>query len=97
MLRKGKLVGVSLVSVLLRIDLVKILNAKEHTALDHLEQRARSVVVDESDASIFVNAEGLGRRGAINPAVSRMSLNSWRSSARSIASGLVPRCAPSSS
>lgn len=67
-LRNGKLVGEYLVEELLRIDLVQKMIGKELTALDDLEQRARAAVVDESDAAIFVNAEGLGRRGAINPA-----------------------------
>ncbi|WP_082571100.1 sugar ABC transporter ATP-binding protein [Agromyces sp. Root1464] len=67
-LRNGSLVGEYLVEELLRIDLVQKMIGKELTTLDDLEQRARSVVVDESDAALFVNAEGLGRRGAINPA-----------------------------
>ena len=57
-LRNGKLVGEYLVEELLRIDLVQKMIGKELTVLDDLEQRARSVVVDESDAAIFVNARG---------------------------------------
>ncbi|HEU4465135.1 MAG TPA: sugar ABC transporter ATP-binding protein [Agromyces sp.] len=67
-LRNGKLVGEYLVEELLRIDLVQKMIGKELTALDDLEQRARAVVVDESDAATFVSASQLGRRGAINPA-----------------------------
>ncbi|HEU4757467.1 MAG TPA: sugar ABC transporter ATP-binding protein [Agromyces sp.] len=67
-LRNGQLVGEYLVDELLRIDLVQKMIGKELTALDDLEQRARSVVVDESDAAAFVSASQLGRRGAINPA-----------------------------
>nr|WP_245989100.1 sugar ABC transporter ATP-binding protein [Agromyces tardus] len=67
-LRNGKLVGEYLVEELLRIDLVQKMIGKELTTLDDLEQRARSVVVDESDAALFVNAAKLGRRGAIHPA-----------------------------
>ncbi|HKH08472.1 MAG TPA: sugar ABC transporter ATP-binding protein [Agromyces sp.] len=67
-LRNGKLVGEYLTEELLRIDLVQKMIGKELTVLDDLEQRARSVVVDESDAAIFVNAAKLGRRGAIHPA-----------------------------
>ena len=46
-LRNGKLVGEYLVEELLRIDLVQKMIGKELTVLDDLEQRARSVVVDE--------------------------------------------------
>ena len=67
-LRNGKLVGEYLVEELLRIDLVQKMIGKELTALDDLEQRARSAVIDESEASLFISADGLGRRGAINPA-----------------------------
>ncbi|HEU0182531.1 MAG TPA: sugar ABC transporter ATP-binding protein, partial [Agromyces mariniharenae] len=67
-LRNGKLVGEYLVDELLRIDLVQKMIGKELTALDELEQRVHTVVVDDTDAATFVSAEGLGRRGAINPA-----------------------------
>ncbi|GGI44358.1 simple sugar transport system ATP-binding protein [Agromyces flavus] len=67
-LRNGKLVGEYLVDELLRIDLVQKMIGKELTALDELEQRVHTVVAGDSDAATFVSAEGLGRRGAINPA-----------------------------
>ena len=67
-LRNGKLVGEYLVEELLRIDLVQKMIGKELTALDDLEQRARASFADDSDATTFVSAEGLGRRGAIHPA-----------------------------
>ena len=67
-LRNGKLVGEYLVEELLRIDLVQKMIGKELTVLDDLEQRARSVSVDESDAATFVQATKLGRRGAMHPA-----------------------------
>jgi monosaccharide-transporting ATPase len=67
-LRNGKLVGEYLTDELLRIDLVQKMIGKELTVLDDLEQRARAASADESQAPIFVNAEGLGRRGAIAPA-----------------------------
>ncbi len=67
-LRNGKLVGEYLVEELLRIDLVQKMIGKELTVLDDLEQRARSVSIDESDAATFVQATKLGRRGAMHPA-----------------------------
>jgi monosaccharide-transporting ATPase len=67
-LRNGKLVGEYLTEELLRIDLVQKMIGKELTALDDLEQRARSIVVDESEGALFVHADRLGRRGAIHPA-----------------------------
>jgi len=67
-LRNGKLVGEYLTEELLRIDLVQKMIGKELTALDDLEQRARASFADDSDATTFVSAEGLGRRGAIHPA-----------------------------
>ena len=77
-LRNGQLVEEYLVDELLRIDLVQKMIGKELTALDDLEQRARSVVVDESDAATFVSASQLGRRGAITrPTCRSRPARSW--------------------
>nr|WP_246190724.1 sugar ABC transporter ATP-binding protein [Agromyces agglutinans] len=70
-LRNGKLVGEYLTDEILRIDLVQKMIGKELTALDELEQRARSSVaaVEGQDVSdpAFASARGLARRGAIAP------------------------------
>ena len=65
-----------------------------HAAAAEHEARAH----EHGVADVLGDGDGARRRrspcrgaGATRPAASRMSLNSWRSSARSIASGLVPR------
>ncbi len=66
-LRNGRLVGEYLTPELLRIDLVQKMIGKEIAALDDLEQRVREAEADAGDPTIFLRAQGVGRRGAVAP------------------------------
>jgi simple sugar transport system ATP-binding protein len=67
-LRNGKLVGEYLTEEILRIDLVQKMIGKELASLEDLERRAHeltSVAADGQD--LFLHAEGLGRKGVLQP------------------------------
>lgn len=65
--RNGRFVGEFLTPELLRIDLVQKMIGKEIATLEDLEQRVRDADADAGDATIFVRARGLGKKGAVNP------------------------------
>ena len=65
--RNGRLVGEYLTPDLLRIDLVQKMIGKEIATLEDLEQRVHESEADAEDASVFLRARGLGRRGAVAP------------------------------
>ena len=74
-LRNGTLVGEYLTDEILRIDLVQKMIGKELTVLDELEtaRRARRrPTIDRGDVP-FIQAIGLGRKGAIEPVRPRAS------------------------
>ena len=68
-LRNGRLVGEYLTEELLRIDLVQKMIGKELTALEEIGRRSHTAegVVEADRPADFVRAEGLGRKGAIEP------------------------------
>ncbi|QEO13939.1 sugar ABC transporter ATP-binding protein [Agromyces intestinalis] len=66
-LRNGKLVGEYQTSEILRIDLVQKMIGKELASLEDLERRTRAAEVDDSDAHVFLRAEQIGRKGALQP------------------------------
>jgi simple sugar transport system ATP-binding protein len=69
-LRNGQLVGEYLTEELLRIDLVQKMIGKELATLDDLEKRVSTRTANEEDdaaVSAFVVADGLGKRGSIDP------------------------------
>ncbi|QJU52585.1 sugar ABC transporter ATP-binding protein [Herbiconiux sp. KACC 21604] len=68
-LRNGRLVGEYLTEELLRIDLVQKMIGKELTVLDEIGRRSHTAegVVEADRPADFVRAEGLGRKGAIEP------------------------------
>lgn len=66
-LRNGALVGEYLTEEILRIELVQKMIGKELTVLDDLEKKAREATAGESDEVPFIQAIGLGRKGAIEP------------------------------
>ena len=65
-LRNGRLVGEYLTPDLLRIDLVQKMIGKEIATLEDLEQRVREDAA-AGDATVFLRARGLGRKGAVAP------------------------------
>ncbi|MDL5351620.1 sugar ABC transporter ATP-binding protein [Microbacterium sp. zg-YB36] len=65
-LRNGRLVGEYLTPDLLRIDLVQKMIGKEIATLEDLEQRVREDA-GPGDATVFLRARGLGRKGAVAP------------------------------
>jgi len=65
--RNGRLVGEYLTHEILRIDLVQKMIGKEIATLDALEQRVHDAETDADDATVFLRARGLGRRGAVEP------------------------------
>jgi simple sugar transport system ATP-binding protein len=65
-LRNGRLVGEYLTDEILRIDLVQKMIGKELTVLDDLEKRTRSAESDDDDP-VFLDAVGVGRKGAVQP------------------------------
>ncbi|HYP73804.1 MAG TPA: ATP-binding cassette domain-containing protein, partial [Microbacterium sp.] len=52
---------------ILRIDLVQKMIGKEIATLDALEQRVQESGTDADDATVFLKARGLGKRGAVEP------------------------------
>ncbi|MBF4572804.1 sugar ABC transporter ATP-binding protein [Herbiconiux sp. VKM Ac-1786] len=69
-LRNGRLVGEYLTEELLRIDLVQKMIGKELTVLDEIGRKAHSADGDGAAAdrpAEYARAEGLGRKGAIEP------------------------------
>ncbi|NQX35411.1 sugar ABC transporter ATP-binding protein [Herbiconiux sp. VKM Ac-2851] len=69
-LRNGRLVGEYLTEELLRIDLVQKMIGKELTVLDEIGRKAHAADADGGAAdrpADFARAEGLGRKGAIEP------------------------------
>jgi len=66
-LRNGRLVGEYLTEELLRIDLVHKMIGKEIATLEDLEQRVRESNADEDDASVYLRAKDVGRKGAVEP------------------------------
>lgn len=66
-LRNGRLVGEYLTPDLLRIDLVQKMIGKELTTLADLEQRVHEAESDAGDATVFLRARHLGRRGSVAP------------------------------
>jgi simple sugar transport system ATP-binding protein len=69
-LRNGQLVGEYLTEELLRIDLVQKMIGKELATLDDLEKRVSTRTTNEDDdaaLSAFVVADGLGKRGSVDP------------------------------
>lgn len=65
--RNGRLVGEYLTPELLRIELVQKMIGKEIATLEDLEQRVHESDSDAVDATVFVRARGLGRKGAVAP------------------------------
>jgi len=65
--RNGRLVGEYLTDDILRIDLVQKMIGKEIATLEALEQRAHEAATDADDATVFLKARGLGKRGAVEP------------------------------
>ncbi|PPF79423.1 sugar ABC transporter ATP-binding protein [Subtercola sp. Z020] len=66
-LRNGRLVGEYLTTELLRIDLVQKMIGKELTTLDEIGERAHADAVTADRPADYARAEGLGRKGAIEP------------------------------
>ncbi|MGC5172424.1 sugar ABC transporter ATP-binding protein [Micromonospora sp. DT81.3] len=66
-LRNGRLVGEYRTEQLLRIDLVQKMIGKEIATLEDLEQRVRESNADEDDASVYLRAKDVGRKGAVEP------------------------------
>ncbi|MEJ3405602.1 sugar ABC transporter ATP-binding protein [Rathayibacter sp. YIM 133350] len=66
-LRNGALVGEYLTDEILRIELVQKMIGKELVALDALETKAREATTGATDEEPFIEAIGLGRKGAIEP------------------------------
>ncbi|MWB98539.1 sugar ABC transporter ATP-binding protein [Agromyces seonyuensis] len=68
-LRNGRLVGEYRTEEILRIDLVQKMIGKELASLDDLEKRSRAVVEGDEDARAarFLDAEGIGRKGKVQP------------------------------
>ncbi|WP_208322175.1 sugar ABC transporter ATP-binding protein [Paramicrobacterium fandaimingii] len=69
-LRNGRFEGEYRTEELLRIDLVQKMIGKEITVLDALDQRSADDADDTQNADIpaIIEAQGLGRRGAVQPA-----------------------------
>ncbi|MFE1664581.1 sugar ABC transporter ATP-binding protein [Microbacterium sp. P02] len=65
--RNGRFVGEYLTPDLLRIDLVQKMIGKELTTLEDLEQRVQEAEAEGADATVFVRARGIGRRGSVSP------------------------------
>ncbi|MCR2792163.1 sugar ABC transporter ATP-binding protein [Microbacterium sp. zg.Y625] len=65
-LRNGRLVGEYLTPDLLRIDLVHKMIGKEIATLEDLEQQVKEDA-DAGNATVFLRARGLGRKGAVAP------------------------------
>lgn len=74
-LRNGRLVGEYATKELLRIDLVQKMIGKELTALEDLERRVHAAgagagdgdAAASTDAEPFIEATGLGKKGAVHP------------------------------
>lgn len=69
-LRNGRFEGEYLTDELLRIDLVQKMIGKEITVLDAIERRASEDADETQDADVpnIIEAEGLGKRGSVQPA-----------------------------
>jgi monosaccharide-transporting ATPase len=66
--RNGRLIGEFLTPEILRIDLVQKMIGKEIATLEDLEHRVHDSDNDADDATVFLRATNLGRKGAIAPA-----------------------------
>ncbi|MGM7671654.1 sugar ABC transporter ATP-binding protein [Microbacterium sp. A93] len=66
-LRNGRLVGEHLTPELLRIELVQKMIGKEVGALEDLEQRVRENEQSSPESVPFIQATGIGRKGAVFP------------------------------
>ena len=66
-LRNGALVGEYLTEEILRIELVNKMIGRELAVLDELENKARGVIAEESEAVPYVEAVGISRTGTIAP------------------------------
>jgi len=65
-LRNGSLVGEYLTTDILRIELVHKMIGKELAALDDLESKSRTSLVDDEETP-FIQATALGRKGSVEP------------------------------
>ena len=66
-LRNGSLVGEYRTDEILRIELVHKMIGKEIAALDDLDTKTRAAVAENSETPQYLEATGLGRKGAIEP------------------------------
>jgi len=66
-LRNGTLVGEYRTEEILRIELVHKMIGKEIAVLDDLDTKTRAAVAESSDTPQYLEATGLGRKGAIEP------------------------------
>ncbi|WP_022884540.1 sugar ABC transporter ATP-binding protein [Glaciibacter superstes] len=66
-LRNGSLVGEYLTDEILRIDLVQKMIGKELTLLDDLEKKTHDSTSGDDGETPFLQAIGLGKKGAIEP------------------------------
>ena len=66
-LRNGALVGEYLTTDILRIELVHKMIGKEIAALDDLEAKSRTGLVEENAEKPYLEAVGVGRKGSVEP------------------------------
>jgi len=66
-LRNGSLVGEYRTDEILRIELVHKMIGKEIAVLDDLDTKTRAAVAENSETPQYLEATGLGRKGAIEP------------------------------
>jgi len=66
-LRNGSLVGEYLTTDILRIELVHKMIGKELAALDDLEAKSRTSLVEENAEKPYLEAVGVGRKGSVEP------------------------------